>query len=352
MKKVMNIKATWLLAATLMLGGSVFAQVNTRLRKSTPQTNQVVNPATGNAVTPPAPPPQGTYTGNVTPQGVGQVSLRADNVFGIDSVRPSLRNDMAVPLDTNDFRTPLTYQYIRPDDAMWGKRVWAVIDTRQKMNLPFRYPGYDQNGNSMTLINIILQAILKDSVVAFSPIDDRFTTPLSTEQVGQLIHGKPYTIRITDPVTGLEHDTTISNDFDPNAVQRYELKEDWVFDKGTSTLYCRIIGLAPLQTIYNQDGSVRTANAPMFWLYYPDMRAVLARYNVFNARNFYQHMSWEDLFEERFFSSYIIKEDNPLDRSIKDMIPGNTLEDGVKRLLEGRAVRNQIFNYEQNLWSY
>lgn len=352
MRQVTNIKVTSLIAVMVIVGGNVFAQVNTRLRKSTPQTNQVVNPATGNAVTPPAPPPQGTYTGNVTPQGVGQISLRADNVFGIDSVRPSLRNDMAVPLDTNDSRTPLTYQYIRPDDAMWGKRVWAVIDTRQKMNLPFRYPGYDQNGNSMTLINIILQAILKDTVVAFSPIDDRFTTPLTVEQVEQLIHGKPYTIRITDPVTGLEHDTTISNDFDPNAVQRYELKEDWVFDKGTSTLYCRIIGLAPLQTIYNQDGSVRTANAPMFWLYYPDIRAVLAKYNVFNARNFYQHMSWEDLFEERFFSSYIIKEDNPLDRSIKDMIPGNTLDDGVKRLLEGRAIRNQIFNYEQNLWSY
>ncbi|MGH2643176.1 MAG: hypothetical protein ACRDE2_04455, partial [Chitinophagaceae bacterium] len=182
MKQVTNIKAAWILIVLIMWGGTAFAQVNTRLRKSTRKNNQVVNPATGNAVTPPAAPPQETFTGNVTPQGVGKISLRADNVFGIDSTKPSLRNDMAVPMDTNDFRAPLAYQYIRPDDAMWGKRVWAVIDTRQKMNLPFRYPGYDQNGNSMTLINILLQAILKDSVVAFSPIDDRFTTPLATTQ--------------------------------------------------------------------------------------------------------------------------------------------------------------------------
>jgi len=54
----------------------------------------------------------------------------------------------------------------------------------------------------------------------------------------------------------------------------------------------------------------------------------------------------------RFFASYIIKEDNPFDRSIKDYITGNTQQDGIKRLLEGRKIRDEIFNYEQDLWAY
>lgn len=345
-------KTTWLLVIAILVGGNAFSQVNTRVRSTVPSDSVgVVNPATGNTVTPPPPPAQETYTGTVTPQGVSGVSLRADNVFGIDSLKPSLRNDWAVDRDTTSFRQPLAYQYIRPEDAIWGKRVWVEIDTRQKMNLPFRYPGYDEKGNSLTLINILLNAVTKDSIVAFNPIDDRFTTPMSAQEVAQEIHGKAQTIRVTNPVTGIETDTTIYNDFDPNSVVFYRVKEDWVFDKATSTLYCRIIGIAPEKTIYNDDGTVR-AYAPMFWLYYPDLRPVLAKYDVFNPKNYYQRMSWEDLFEMRFFAGHTIKEDNPFDRSIKDYIPGNSQEAGIKRLLEGRKIRESIFNYEQDLWAY
>lgn len=337
MKKVFFSKTVWILAISVLVAGSAGAQ-------------NVTNPATGNAVNPPPPPPPETYTGTVTPQGVSGVSLRADNVFGIDSTKPSLRNDWAVDRDTSAM-VPLAYQYIRPDDAIWGKRVWAEIDTRQKMNLPFRYPGYDEHGNSLTLINILLNAVTRDSIQAFNPIDDRFTTPMTAAEVSQEIHGQAQTIRVTNPITGLETDTTIYNDFDPNSVTRYRLKEDWVFDKGTSTLYCRIIGIAPERTVLNDDGTVR-AYAPMFWLYYPDIRPVLAKHDVFNPSNYYQRMSWEDLFELKYFASYIIKEDNPFDRSIKDYLPGETQEAGVKRLLEGRKIKNEIFNYEQDLWAY
>jgi gliding motility associated protien GldN len=337
MKKVFSSKTLWLLAISALVAGGATAQ-------------NVTNPATGNAVTPPPPPPQETYQGQVTPQGVSGVSLRPDNVFGVDSTKPSLRNDWAVDRDTSS-TVPLTYQYIRPDDAIWGKRVWVEIDTHQKMNLPFRYPGYDERGNSLTLINILLNAVTQDSIQAFNPIDDRFTTPMSPAEVAQEVHGQAQNIRVTNPITGQETDTTIYNDFDPNSVSRYRLKEDWVFDKGTSTLYCRIIGIAPERTVLNDDGSIR-AYAPMFWIYYPDIRPVLAKYDVFNPNNYYQRLSWEDLFELKFFASYVIKEDNPFDRSIRDYIPGESQEAGVKRLLEGKKIKDEIFNYEQDLWAY
>ena len=34
-------------------------------------------------------------------------------------------------------RQPLAYEHLREADIFWQKRIWRVIDTRQKMNLPF-----------------------------------------------------------------------------------------------------------------------------------------------------------------------------------------------------------------------
>ena len=76
---------------------------------------------------------------------------------------------------------------------------------------------------------------------------------------------------------------------------------------------------------------------------------MLARYEVFNGKNIGARMSWEELFESRMFSARIIKTtmDNPYDRYIADYV-----KDPILRLLEGDAVKERIFNYEQDLWSY
>src|SRR5262245_50133153 len=37
-------------------------------------------------------------------------------------------------------RRVLSYQPVRESDIFWEKRIWRVIDVREKMNLPFAYP--------------------------------------------------------------------------------------------------------------------------------------------------------------------------------------------------------------------
>ena len=63
-------------------------------------------------------------------------------------------------------------------------------------------------------------------------------------------------------------------------------------------------------------------------------------------------MSWEELFESRMFSGRIIKStmDNPFDLPLS-ATPG-LKENGVFQLLEGERIKEKIFNYEQDLWSY
>jgi len=280
------------------------------------------------------------------------VQLQAE--IKLDTIRPSLRNDNAVERTLVKDRTPLTYENIREDDAVYRQRLWREIDVHEKMNLPFVYKADDDNGNQRFL-NILLNAIKANQVTAFNAtIDDRFTTPMTLQEIADQLVGKPRTEKVQDWVNdpdgskGLTKDTTITEQYNPDAVEKFWIKEDVIFDKESSRLYTRILGIAPLKTIKNQDGSFRDVT-PIFWVYYPDLRPMLAKFDVYNGRNFGAKMSWEELFESRMFSSRIIKStlNNP-----NDFYISNYIKDPILGLLEGENIKDQIFNYEQDLWSY
>lgn len=273
----------------------------------------------------------------------------------IEDPRPSLRNDNAIQRNLVKDRTPLDYEHIREDDATYIQRVWREIDVHEKLNIPFVYKAEGDDGNQR-FIMILLNAIKKGDITAFSAVggDDRFTTPLPFSQIAELLVGKPKTQQIPDWAAdpdgskGLMKDTIISAEFNPDLVERYWIKEDVVFDKESSRMYTRILGIAPLQTILNDDGSFR-AVTPIFWVYYPDLRPMLAKFDVYNGRNFGAKMSWEELFESRMFASRIIKStiNNP-----NDMFISSYVKDPILALLEGENIKDKIFNYEQDLWSY
>ena len=274
-----------------------------------------------------------------------------------DGVRKSLRNDNAIELNLVKDRVPLPYEHIREDDAVYRQRVWRELDVHEKMNLPFVYKADGDNGNQR-FITILLSAIkageANGGVTAFSPIDDRFTTPITMKGIMESLVGKPKTISIPDYAKdpdgskGYMKDTIVIDEFNPDNVEKYWIKEDWVFDKESSRMQVRILGIAPLKTIRNEDGSFRDVT-PLFWVYYPDLRPTLARFDAYNGRNFGARQSWEELFESRMFASRVIKStiDNPSDMYIKEYI-----KDPILALLEGDNVKEKIFNYEQDLWSY
>ena len=60
------------------------------------------------------------------------------------------------------------------------------------MNLPFRYSASEDNGNQR-FISILFKAIQdgpdNGGVTVFSPIDDRFTTPMTISDVAEKISG-------------------------------------------------------------------------------------------------------------------------------------------------------------------
>ena len=97
----------------------------------------------------------------------------------MDTPRKSLRNDAIIERNLVKDRTPLPYENIREDDAVYRQRVWREIDVHEKMNLPFVYKATEDNGNQR-LIYILLNAIKTGQITAFdATVDDRFTTPMT-----------------------------------------------------------------------------------------------------------------------------------------------------------------------------
>lgn len=268
---------------------------------------------------------------------------------GWDSASLSLRNDAAIERNLIKDRAPLEYEHIREDDAVYRTRVWREIDIREKINLPFRYAASEDNGNQR-FISILVKAV-KDSVVtAFDPIDDRFTTPLPIAKAMQQFGGGKDTVPSYDLNGNLIKYVVTDKEVDPDSITKFRIKEEWVFDKESSRLFVRILGIAPLKKLQISTGvTIGDEDIPMFWVYYPDMRPIFAKYEAYNSKNFGGRMTWEELFENRFFSSYIVKStiENPYDLRLKAYI-----KDPILRLLEGENIKSKIFNYEQDLWSY
>jgi gliding motility associated protien GldN len=232
----------------------------------------------------------------------------------------------------------LPYDHVREADIFWEKRVWRVIDTREKMNLPFRYP-------ERYFIDILLDAAKNGEITLYNPIDDKFTSPLTEEEVAT-IGASVDTIPKIDLETYEEILTVVVNELNPEDIKRFRVKEVWFFDQETSTMQVRILGIAPLKDETDDNGNFQYERV-LFWVYYPQARQALARERAFNiGGNDASPVSWEDIFEMRFFSSYIYKESNVFNRRVEDYMSG------IDILLEADKIKQEIFNFEQDLWSY
>jgi gliding motility associated protien GldN len=285
-------------------------------------------------------------------------SLGANAQTGTMTDRATTADNSAVKADWQVSRRPdgaydkvahvskaLPWQPLREDDVMWKKRVWREIDTRQKMNMPFIYPG-DENTGGGTFIEILIDGVKKGKMQAYDGLDERFTTPLTKERLMELLIGKPDTSMVENPITGEMTRRIVNNEFDLNKVTKYRIKEDVIFDRNLGKKVTRIIGLAPLKDQTTSTGEFM-GTAPLFWLYYPDIRDVLAQYEVFNPDNDVARMTWDDYFEGRFFSSYIYKISNPFDARFKDM--GMSQLDVLQ---ESQKVSDDLLNKEHDMWVY
>lgn len=241
------------------------------------------------------------------------------------------------PIYRNEIRPILSYDHIREADVMWSQMVWREIDLKEKHNQHFI-------NEKNPLSSILVEAAGEGKIDFYHAHNDEFTDKMNPEEIMNTI-GSWDTIRFCDDITP---DDIWYNGIDVSDIKRYRIKEAWFFDENTSKMQVRIIGLAPIIDRYDGDGNFLNSG-PMCWIYYPDLRNILARTEAYNVENDMVPMSWNDIFEARFFSSRILKKSNSRTRHPNDM---DKKPKNFHDLLESEKISKEILEIECDLWSY
>ena len=141
-------------------------------------------------------------------------------------------------------------------------------------------------------------------------------------------------------------DTIIQRSTNQDQIKQLLLYEEWYFDKKLSKLDVRIIGICPIRIYFNEATNTQRREQT-FWIRYDEARDVLARNEVFNPYNDAQRISFDDLFMQRRFSSYIYGESNVFDdRTIIEYTTGKDA------MFEAERIKTELFNFEHDLWEY
>jgi gliding motility associated protien GldN len=244
------------------------------------------------------------------------------------------------------------YEYMREADVMWSKIVYRMVDLRQTQNMALYYPTRPIGGR-MNLIDIILYGIDNEGIRAFSSNDpvNEFTAQMTLDDINRVFDAGLDTIITTDPITGELIPQVVDNPRKTDEIKKLLLKEQWFFDKNHSVMKVRIIGICPIRIYYRLDDNKMPTDEllqkPTMWVYFPEIRPLLANHEVYNPHNDSQRISFDDFFMQRRFSGFIFAVSNVYDNR---WINSYTL--GVDALLEADKLKEWLFNIEHDLWEF
>lgn len=237
-------------------------------------------------------------------------------------------------------RKPVPLPHIREADVVWSKRVWQYIDVRKTINQHLYFP-LTPSSEYRNLMQVLEDAIRAGELRAYHVDDDSF-------------EGEPFdpTVLFDELLTGeipVEVDGRMETEVVPfrsSDVMVFRIKEEWFIDRRRGQLDVRIIGLSPSK-YQEQDGVLTGIFDPLFWVPFEEARPALANAPVLSRRNDMHNISFDDLFQRRYFDSVIYREDRPDGRAIVEYI-----DDPQERLREAERIKESIRNRELDMWHY
>ncbi len=288
--------------------------------------------------------------------------------------------DGAFARETTVKRNVVPLPYIREADAMYSKKILRKIELKEKQNLPLYYPQLRMTYpgelqpqrsrvNLMTLVyDIGIKGTTYDKatgkeIEGYESTDNRY--PVFKLDVEDITSWWRSPIENDDPeretlLSYLQEEKVPGENFeeDPNdyslelvpneltPTDRYIMDElwiweEWFFDKQRSVMDVRIMALS-------FDGwKTPTTRIWPFWIAYNDYRPLFTTYESFNSHNEAEHRTFDDVFLQRRFSSFIVAETNNYDnRLISDYLIG------IEAIREGERIQDEMFKIEHDMWEY
>ena len=266
----------------------------------------------------------------------------------------------------NDFYTKVVttgkkatpYPAVRQSDVIWETVIWREIDFNEKFNQFFFFPTQDSSATQgrTNLVNLILRSV-RNGDIAIVYDDDDMIAPKDPAKALADLAGEP--IERQRPMVDADGQPVFDEDgepvqetylqertFDVSTATKIRLKEKWYIDKQDSRQKVRILGLA-----FEYDKEMASGNTARNWSFwipmdYMEVRNVLVNANAYDENNDVVERSYDDIFIQRYFDSYIIRESNVYNRSISQYLVG---EDAI---IESQKIEDKIFDIESDMWEY
>lgn len=274
-------------------------------------------------------------TGVATPDNVVADMDSFDfSSVALDTVKPT---DGYMKLSNLKGAKPFPFPKEDKNSVKFYKRIWREINTQDSENRIFSMP-------NETLIQFIMDGIKNGKLIAYE--DEGFKKKLNYSKVMGRFRDSSI-ITLTDTATGEMTGTkTVLNDFNPDSVTKFEIKEDIFFDKIRGRVVTEIIGISPLKKNKTTTG-VDIGDTHPFYLNFKQCRALFAAKEVVDPQRDLYDISFDDIFIQRAFKSTITKESNPANLRIKDKYP-----DKERQIKESNRIEREIARYKRNLWKF
>lgn len=239
----------------------------------------------------------------------------------------------------DDMDSFLEYEYVDDRDILWSKVVYEKIDLNERLNFSLLFPIEDNlyESTRKSLWRVLKENILNGNITkVYNSRNDNFRDLMPNNEIIESVKTE------LDYGDGEVYPSEINS----ADITAYNIKGIWYFDKRRGELMYRLLGIQPLgKDITNPDDELK--NTKLFWIWYPSIREILHTELVFNDTSNANRISFDQLLLSRRFSSYIFKEDNLYnDRAIEAY-----KRNGLDYILESQRIKDEILNFEQDLWN-
>lgn len=246
----------------------------------------------------------------------------------------------------------MPYAYLRESDVVWKTCIWRTIDFREKFNQFFFFPTEtERNTQGRTnLVHTLLNALRNGEIEVYEDEDlnipkdyDKIWNEMNKERIMPVIEYDEWGDEVGS------HDTVFHEDFNPEDVLTAHIKEFWYIDKQDTRQKVRIVALALYRNDCRERADGRECNMiPMFWVPMDDMRVrnALVKVNAYDEHNLAAERTYDDIFINRYFDSYITRQSDRMNRSIDSYLTG------TDAIMESQRIEDDIFEIESDMWEY
>lgn len=299
------------------------------------------------------------------------------------SVQPSsfFDNDGLLRIETQELSETsgnLVSVFHRSDDIVWSRVVYRIIDMRYLQNYQLYMPLSGTDPVNSSLLKVMLSAIADGMPVyekdANGDIKPYINESMKSEGKNALTWfdlAQQYNpddteedradVRImkwNEEQGKLELQANRFDQFAKNQL-KFMIQEVIFFDKHYSRLYSKILAIAPLHAENMPEdlvtSGVKTGDEVMralwsqilFWVPFDSFRPYMAQHYVTQTDNNTKRVTFDDFFQQKLYTSYIVGTSNVYDRMIPDY--ATTREEVLK---EQEHIEWELLTAEQDLWEY